>query len=191
MEKSKATNWRDCIEFIVKEFAEKEKRQDEVLQLSRQIIRESASAIKDIHTGNIAGAKEGLTRIGGLAAHMREIDHGLENISFQCYQEFVEISSLLAVYEHREFPTHEELKVTPVAYLNGLADCSGELRRALQNSLLAGKKKQAEYYFGKMNELYDNLMLVKFSSSLVGPLKHKQDVLRGQLEAARSEMLRK
>ena len=41
-----------------------------------------------------------------------------------------------------------------------------------------------------MNEIYDHLMVLKYSGSLVGPLKHKQDMVRGQVEHARSEMLR-
>ena len=48
----------------------------------------------------------------------------------------------------------------------------------------------AEYYFAALDSLYEQLMVLKYSSSLVGSLKRKQDVLRGQLEAARGEMLR-
>ncbi|MBI5037031.1 hypothetical protein HZC09_06855 [Candidatus Micrarchaeota archaeon] len=102
----------------------------------------------------------------------------------------MEIKAFLALVKKESLPTPEELKIDVLSYLNGLSDCVGELRRALQLALRADKKKEAEYFFERMNYIYNNLMVLKFSSSLVGPLKRKQDMVRGQIEQARSEMLR-
>ncbi len=180
-----------AIEKIAREFAAKEKRQDAVLQLNRLIVRECASAIKSLHQGDIKQAK---VAVAGLKNKIESIKkqsaEDFEGISQTALQEYVEAACLVAYLEKREPPTFDELGVPALPWLTGLADCSGELRRALQLALRDDKLKDAEYYFEQMNELYDNLMTLKFASSLVGPLKRKQDVLRSQLEAARSELLR-
>src|SRR3989338_7583230 len=66
------TGWQGCIDFLVKEFTEKEKRQDEVLLLSRQIIRACASAIRDIHNGDFPSARKALGEIEKMIARMRD-----------------------------------------------------------------------------------------------------------------------
>jgi translin len=169
---------------------QREKDQDIVIRMSREIIRDCASAIKCIHVGDMPGMEKLVAEIGSKKTELQKHDAQFKHISQQCYQEIVEIKSLEAIFKHKEIPDYEELGVDYQPWLSGLADCVGELRRALQLSLRASKKEDADYYFGKMNELYDNLMDLKYSSSLVGGLKHKQDMIRGQIEQARSEMLR-
>ena len=175
---------------IVAILDEKEKRQDRVLALSREIIRDSARANKDIHLDEAAEAKKAVAALDGKMKEMRKIDEGFRHISNNCYQEYAEIKSLYALLQREELPSYEELGIDYLPYLTGLADTVGELRRQIQLALRAGKKKDAEYFFDKMSEIYENLMTIKYSSSLVGSLKHKQDVIRGQLEQSRSEMLR-
>ena len=53
-------------------------------------------------------------------------------------QEYVEIKCLLALLEEQPLPSPRELGVEGIAFLNGLADCVGELRRALQIALRRG-----------------------------------------------------
>ena len=53
-----------------------------------------------------------------------------------------------------------------------------------------GEKEEAEHYFKEMNALYDNVMVLNYSGSIVGSLKPKQDAARRQVEQARSEILR-
>lgn len=171
-------------------FEEQEKRQDAVLALTREIVRESARAIRAIHTRELEECRLAVAGLEGKIAQMKKIDEGFQRNSDSSYQEYAEIRSLFAILERKDVPSSEELGIPLVPYLNGVADCVGELRRAIQISIKEGKKDDAEYYFGRMNDLYDNLMLLKFSSSLIGNLKRKQDVARGQLEQARSEMLR-
>lgn len=175
---------------VAAQLADKEKRQDAAISLSREIIRDCALAIKAVHQNELAEAKRKLAEIEPKIKRMHSIDSGLEHISQQCYQEYAEIRCLDAIMRREEIPDYEELGMEPIPWMSGLADCVGELRRALQLALSNAKKDEAKYYFGKMNEIYDNLMLIKYSSSLVGPLKHKQDVIRSQIEQARSEMLR-
>jgi translin len=180
----------ESVSKVIRILDEQERRQSEVLNLSREIVRDSARAIKSIHSRELEEAEKILGELQEKVLRMKAMDKGFEQISDQCYQEFVEIKALQALLQRKEVPSWEECNVPFTSYLNGLADCSGELRRALQISLKDGKKEEAEYYFNRMNEIYEELMLVKYSSSLIGNLRRKQDVTRAQLEQARSEMLR-
>jgi len=183
-------NLSEIIEEITKELEELEKRQDFALQKTRLVVRDCARAIKLLHTNNFKQAKELAKKLDAQVKELRENDKGFENIVFTAYQEYAEVKTLLALLEKTSVPDYKQLGIPWLPYLSGLADCVGELRRALQLALREGKREEAEYYFKKMNELYDELMVLKFSSSLVGALRRKQDVLRSQVEQARSEMLR-
>ncbi|MBI5636224.1 hypothetical protein HY993_04650 [Candidatus Micrarchaeota archaeon] len=180
----------DSISEITLVLEEKERKQSVVLESTRAIVRECAKAIKLLHQNDLPSAKKSLSSVEGQVNALSKIDSEFRNTCAIAYQEFVELSCLMCAVEKKDFPSRQELGVDNVAYLNGLADCVGELRRAIQIALKNGDKAQADYYFGKLNEVYEELMAIKFSSSLVGPLKHKQDVARNQLEQARSELLR-
>ncbi len=182
--------FEDTVKNLLPFFDEREKRQDSVLSLSREIVRLSAKAIKDLHSSDLSSARTSIAELQSKILAMKAIDKGFEHISSICYQEFTEISCLSAVFDRKDLPSHEDLGLEPVPYLNGVADVAGELRRAIQVSLAENRLEDAKYYFSRLEDVYDNLMLIKYSSSLVGQLRRKTDVARGQLEQARSEMLR-
>jgi translin len=87
-------------------------------------------------------------------------------------------------------PTYSELGMPFEPYLLGLCDLVGELRREMLEMLKKGKKKEAEKYFELMSGIYDELMPIRFSNSLLPNFRKKQDVARGQVEQARSELVR-
>lgn len=179
------------IDALDRKFAEQEKAQDAALSMSRLVIRDCAKAIRHLHTGQPDDAD---AVVKTLDADVKKLQKAagadFQHIATSAYQEYAEIKCLVALLEKKELPTPSDLGIDDLSYLAGLADCVGELRRSLQLALKAGKKKDAEYLFERMNHIYDNLMILKYSSSLVGPLKRKQDMIRSQVEYARSEMLR-
>jgi len=180
----------ESIKSAVAELSEKEKRQDAVLSLQRECIRHCANAIKEMHAGKIAEARKNVEAAQKIAGEMRKSDASLQNISEQAYQEVVEAACMLAVSQGKALPSQKQLGVSTVAYLNGVADLVGELRRNLQVCLMNGEKTKAQELYALMHEVYEQLFTIKFSSSLVGGLRRKVDVARGQLESARSELLR-
>lgn len=178
------------VEDLCIELDEKEKRQDKVLTASREAIRLCARAIRDIHTNDVKLAKKSISDLEEKLKELKSVEKDFEHISKQTYQEYAEIKLFYAISQKQKVPSASELQISIDAYLSGFADCVGELRRALQLALKEGDKEDAEYYFEAMNEIYEELMLLKYSKSLVGSLKPKQDMVRGQLEHARSEILK-
>ncbi len=169
---------------------EKEKGQDKVLSFSREFIRDCAKAIRHLHTGDNAEAKELMVVLKKKLVELKKVGELFPNIIDTPLQEYAEIMIFSAISEKKDVPTPEDLDIPVSPYLAGFLDASGEIRRALQLALKEGQNDDAEYYFQCMNDIYNEMMLLKYSASLVGNLKRKQDVLRGQLENARSEMLR-
>ena len=174
---------------IVKLLEKGEGEQDELLRLTREIVRGCSVAIKCIHSKELKECEKQIEAVERMVGRMRKAG-GFENITMQAYQEYAEARVLLSIIGRKDIPTYEELKIPFKAYLLGLLDCVGELRREMLEELKRGDKKKADYYFSKMDELYEALLPVRFSNSLIPNFRRKQDVARMQLEQARSELLR-
>ncbi|NYZ76119.1 hypothetical protein H0N98_02610 [Candidatus Micrarchaeota archaeon] len=174
---------------MVKVLEKEEREQDELLKLSREIVRGCSVAIKCIHSKELGECERQMGIVEKLVRKIGEAE-GFENITLQAYQEYVEARVLLAIIGREETPTYDELKIPFKAYLLGLLDCVGELRREMLEELKRGDRKKADYYFSRMDELYEALLPVRFSNSLIPNFRRKQDVARMQIEQARSEMLR-
>ena len=85
-------------------------------------------------------------------------------------------------------PTYREVGVPPVAYLNGVGDAIGEVRRHVLNLLRRQDTREAERYLGVAEEMYDLLMNFDYPRAILGDLRRKQDVARSLLERTRADV---
>ncbi|VVC01087.1 Translin family protein [uncultured archaeon] len=177
------------IAVIVKELEKREKEQDNILSSTREIIRHCSNGIKLIHAGEVKKAKvdiEAAEKKVAKFSKTKEFGYLLE----QTYQEIAEARLLLAAVEEKPLPGWQELGMPFEPYLLGLCDLIGELRREMLEMLKKGKPAEAGKYFSLMSAIYDELMPVRFSNSLLPNFRKKQDVARSQVEQARSELVR-
>jgi translin len=91
--------------------------------------------------------------------------------------------------ELKKIPSYAELGVPEIPYLLGLLDSIGELKREMYESLRRGNKHEGGFYFKMMEEVYDELLPLRFSNSVLPDFRRKQDVARIQIEQARGELL--
>ncbi len=178
------------IKKIEKTLMNKENELDAVLSKNRIVVRSCSNSIKAIHSGNMKEAKK----------HLKEAEEGLSKIRKyekkfpaqlnHVLQEYAEAKIVLSAVEKGKIPSFDELKVGEIPYLNGLLDATGELKREMYESLRHGKKKKAEKYFEMMEMIYDELLPLRFSNSVLPEFRRKQDVARHQIEQARGELLR-
>ena len=118
--------------------------------------------------------------------------HDLNEFFLNAEQEVVEAFSTLAVIKQEEIPprdipfrfqdpylkTETTVKVSDLAYIFGLLDCVGELKRVIMDSLNRDDSDFAKNVFIDMQELFKKLEpLTQFSNSFYD-LKHKIDVAR-------------
>lgn len=177
------------VEKLVEELKAKEAAQDQMLRVSREVVRHCSVAIKYIHEGKMAEAQSQLDAARKQLDTVRKQEESFRNLASHVYQEYAEAMVLKDTIERKPLPGYEDIGVPWMAYLLGLLDCIGELRRELLEALRKGRKADAEYYFTTMEKIYETLLPLKFSSSLLPGFRVKQDVARRQVEQARSELV--
>ena len=121
---------------IRENFEAKDRIREEGLKISREIVRECRKASFALHGQDFEKADKNI-KIAGKALEKLEIlfeghadiyHAGFVEHAQQEYSEVAVLSSLLKE-EGDRFPFPEELRVEYAAYLNGLGDVVGELRR--------------------------------------------------------------
>lgn len=177
------------IEKIVKKLSQKEKELDKVLAGNRSVVRSCSNSIKAMHAYDLKTAKK----------HLEEAEKGLKEISpyreqfpgqlDHVFQEYAEARIVLSAIELKKIPGYAELKVPEIPFLLGLLDAIGELKREMYESLRRGNKHEAEFYFRMMEEIYDELLPLRFSNSVLPDFRRKQDAGRIQIEQARGQLL--
>ena len=174
------------VDEVEKLLLEKEKQLDEHIREERAVVRLCSQSIKEVHKGNLEGAKR-------LAENAREKMSALPALPWRkkhIEQEYTEALVLICVFEEKEIAGHKKMGVGPEAYLLGLLDCTGEVKRLIFESLRQGNVSRAETYFLRMEKIYEEVGRLHFSSALVPELRRKQDVARMQVEDARGKLIK-
>lgn len=173
--------------------AVKDAAREKALPLCREVIRFSSLAIRAVHRKEFAQA-EGLLRSARklLTEAGRAITDGgeLANTGFvrDAEKEFAEGSTVLALVVGKEVPHPEALGVDYAAYLNGLGEAAGELRRYLLDGLRSGDSSRGEELLSAMDDIYNILVTMDFPDAITGGLRRTTDMVRGVLERTRSDL---
>ena len=78
--------------------------------------------------------------------------------------------------------------MAPAAFLNGMAEAVGELRRYVLDMLRRGEVDGCEALLGKMDEIYSLLVTLDYPDALTGGLRRSTDNTRGILEKTRGDL---
>jgi translin len=103
-------------------------------------------------------------------------------------KELAEAHITEAVIWNKPIPSPESLQVEHAAYLNGLAEAAGELRRFVLDALRRGEVERAEEILREMDDIYSLLLTIDFPSAITGGLKRSTDMVRGVLERTRGDV---
>ena len=164
------------------------------LSRSRETIRHSANAIRAVHRGEFERASELVGRAGVLLTEAREAlaDHGdvlYAGFVHDAAKEYTEARVTLALISGGELPGYETLQVEVPAYLNGMAEAVGELRRYLLDRLNAGEVERCSEVLEVMDEVYGILVTFDFPDAMTGGLRRTTDNVRGILERTRGDLV--
>jgi translin len=171
----------------------KDAAREKVLPLCRETIRFSSLAIRALHRQEFSEARKLLKSARKLLDESERNLAGaseLRNIGFlhDAQKEYAEGSIALALVERKLLPTPEELNIDPAAYLNGLGEAAGELRRYLMDSIRGGDLTRGEELLADMDEIYSVLVTMDFPDAITGGLRRTTDMVRGVLEKTRSDL---
>jgi translin len=173
--------------------AAKDAAREKALPLAREAIRHSSTAIPAVHrqefetaAGLVRSANECLRQAeAALAAHAVLATSG---IIMDAQKELTEANVTLAVVTGRELPSPQGLGVEAAAYLNGLGEAAGELRRYLLDRMRQGDLSRGEELLGAMDDIYSVLVTMDFPDAITGGLRRTTDMVRGVLERTRSDL---
>jgi len=180
-------------EKIRQSFGSEDAAREDVLRLCRDIIRYSSNAIRAIHRQEKTEAKKMLVSAHLVSQKLRLIldEHsGFLHSGFvhDAQKELVEASVTLALVNGEPLPEPEKLKVSYPAYLNGLGEAIGELRRYLLDSLRRDDLSRCEELLAMMDEIYGVLVTMDFPDAITYGLRRTTDAARGILEKTRADL---
>ena len=186
-------NLDGIIEKIDHHIGEKEKIREDALKTSRDIIICCRRGIQQLHRDQMDEAENYIKQASAKLAQLYDFtkDHPdifhagfVENAA----QEFVEIHCLYNIMKGQDLPDPDTIQTTYSAYLLGLCDVVGELRRGALDFMLDENTAKANEYLQHMDRIYDAIMSFDYPSALV-PIKKKQDMVRGLIEKTRGELV--
>ncbi|MDG7010543.1 MAG: RNA-binding protein [Nitrososphaerota archaeon] len=167
-------------------FSEQLERRDRVLKDSRDVIAASSRAIIDVHTGKLKEGENELAKAKELLKSLKKTSDGsVSRYLVSPEAEVVEASAVIALSKGKSVPSMDELAASPEAYLLGLLDSVGELKRLVLDSILQRKLAKAKNYFRVMEELYSMCSPLAVYDHVVGGARRKIDVARMLVEDTR------
>jgi len=186
-------NLESIADQIRESFSAKDAARERVLLLCRGAIRHCGNAIRAVHRQEFDQAKGLLQSARSL---LNEAEQGISAYGELGYagfvrdaqKEFAEGSITLALVTGNRLPDPDELGIDAAAYLNGLGEAVGELRRYLLDSMRRGNLSQGEELLSAMDDIYNTLVTMDFPDAITGGLRRTTDMVRGVLERTRSDL---
>ena len=174
-------------------FSAKDAAREKALPLCREAIRYCSQAIRAVHRQEFDQAKELLQSAHNLLDEAEQAITAcseLINTGFfrDAQKEFAEGSITLALVTGKQPPDPDELGIDSAAYLNGLGEAVGELRRYLLDSMRRGDLSQGEELLSAMDNIYNILVTMDFPDAITAGLRRTTDMVRGVLERTRSDL---
>ena len=174
-------------------FSAKDAAREKVLPLCREVIRHCSQAIRAIHRQEFNQAKELLGAARNLLDEVFQTMVSCSELGYTGFvrdaqKEFAEGSITLALVAGEQLPSPDELSIDAAAYLNGLGEAVGELRRYLLDSMRKGDLSRGEELLAAMDDIYSVLVTMDFPDAITGGLRRTTDMVRGVLERTRSDL---
>jgi len=186
-------NLESIVERIRANFDAKNVARDLALARSRELIRHCANAIRAAHRNDFAEAGQLLLTAQELAASLAADLADYPDLYYAGYsqdalKEFAEANITVSLVQGHDLPEPEQLGVEYPAYLNGMGEAAGELRRYALDALRNGDITTAEKMLSAMDEIYDTLVTIDFPDALTAGLRRTTDMVRGVLERTRGDL---
>jgi translin len=166
---------------------------EKVLSLSRLSIQKSSIAIKNLHRGDLEKADQYIKENKRLISEINDLSTQMKPLRFgtilPCNQEYAEAIFLQRFLSNKPFPDFQELNIPFIAYLHGMTDFVGELRRVILDILRQGRNIEgAVRALDLMDEIYSLLITIDFPDSLTYNLRKKTDFVRNLTEKTRGDV---
>jgi translin len=93
-----------------------------------------------------------------------------------------------ALVAGQPLPSAGQIGVDPPAYLNGMGEAVGEMRRHLLDLMRRGALERSEEILGQMDEIYYLLISMDYPDAVTAGLRRTSDAIRGIIERTRGDL---
>jgi translin len=166
---------------------------EKALDDARQIVRLSANSIRAVHRGEFEAALRLGNEAGALVASLRRELIPYPMLHWSGYvqdaqKEYAEARLVYAIIAGQPLPSPDALGVEDAAYLNGIGEAVGELRRHVLDTIREGKLERGEQMLAVMDDIYSLLIGIDYPDAITGSLRRTTDSVRGILERTRGDL---
>ena len=163
-----------------------ENRREQLIKESRDIIILCSQSIISLHQGHIQESQLKLDKAKDLYFSLKTLAQ-TDLLRYLCMseQELVECSLLMSIVKNEALPGLDEIGVSSQAYLFGILDCIGEIKRMVYDMVRLDRYDQAEYLFTVMQEIYSEIYPFSIYDNIVSGIRKKLDICKILIENTR------
>jgi translin len=155
-----------------------EKKREDLIQLSRDVIRTSKQIIFSVHRNDLKGALKLVKEIKVLVKKL-PLEYSETGIVNVARYEYVEALCFYEFTSNNKIPSKKELGIDVDSYLLGLADLTGELGRKAVNESIKNNFKEALKIKELIEEIYGEFLNFDLRN---GELRQKYDAIKWNLK---------
>lgn len=182
----------DLTEHLREQLDAKTAAREQGLSSSRSAIRACGNAIRAMHRHEFETAS---ALVDEAQSHLDVARSALEDHPDMLHAGFVhdaekelaEARITFALVTEALMPSPEEVNVSPAAFLKGMAESIGELRRHLLDLMRKGDLKRCEDLLQAMDDLYFVLVSMDYPDGITLGLRRLTDVARSIIERTRGD----
>lgn len=183
-------NVQNSLNSLSSQMKELEQRREALIKETREVISLCSKAIILLHGDK---AKESETMLNSASSSIKKLKDyvicDLNRYLWPAEQEYVEAYVLKEIVERKSFLSgHDKLNVSLNAYVTGLLDCTGEIKRMIYDNLRKNNHGYSLSLFEIMQSIYNLVYPFSFYDNLIPGIRKKLDVSKRMMEDVRITM---
>lgn len=165
---------------------------DRSLASSRSAVRSCGNAIRAMHRYDEDGARALIAEAGRHLDEARNALKGYDDVLHAGFvhdaeKEFAEAHITVALVTGGALPAYDELGIPSTAYLKGMAESIGEVRRHILDLMRRGELERCERLLTAVDDMYYVLISMDYPDAVTHGLRRLTDVARSIIERTRGD----
>ncbi len=174
------------------EFDSKSAARERGMASSRDAIRSCGNAIRALHRYEVDKARDLLAdaqeRVDDARAALSEhLDIYHAGFLHDAEKELAEARITFALVTGAPFPSPEETNIPPAAFVKGMAEAIGEIRRHILDLMRKGELKRCEELLASVDDMYYLLVTMDYPDGITYGLRRLTDIARSIIERTRGD----
>ena len=183
-------NVQNSLDSLSSQMKELEQRREALIKETREVISLCSKAIILLHGDKV---KDSETLLNSASSSIKKLKDyvicDLDRYLWPAEQEYVEAYVLKEIVERKSsLSGHDELNVSLNAYVTGLLDCTGEIKRMIYDNLRKNNHGYSLSLFEIMQSIYNLVYPFSFYDNLIPGIRKKLDVSKRMMEDVRITM---